>query len=137
MSPLSAPALLGVAAAGALGAVARHVAGHWTARLVAARLPEGVLGLTGPMAGTLLVNVVGSFALGVAAGLAVDRLPPGVKLAATTGFLGSFTTFSTFSVQTVRLAEQGWGPALLNVGLELGLGLAAAGAGLALARSLG
>ena len=130
MSPL-----LSIALAGALGAVSRHLVGTW----VAARVPASGL-LAGLPVGTLAVNVLGSFALGFLAGLALtgDRVPAGWRPALTTGFLGSFTTFSTFSVETVRLLEQGaWAAGAANLGLQLVVGLGAALGGLAAGRALG
>ncbi len=58
---------------------------------------------------TLVVNAVGSFALGFLVIWFLDRthLSDLLRLLLTVGFLGSFTTFSTFSVETVRLMEQG------------------------------
>ena len=84
--------------------------------------------------GTLTVNVVGSFLLGLLTGLGVagDAL-----LLAGTATLGSFTTFSTWMFETQRLAEDGELPlAALNVGLSVLAGLAAAAAGYALGAAL-
>ena len=92
---------------------------------------------TGMPYGTLMVNVVGSFLLGIVAQLALA----GNFLTTTTssflgiGFLGAFTTFSTFSVQTLELLESG-SPlkALLNISLNLILCLIAAWGGLSIGR---
>lgn len=126
---------LTVALAGALGALSRYGLGLLSLRL----LPPGgaLLGL--PLS-TLLVNVVGSFLLGLLTGMTLvgTRIPLSWRPALTTGFLGSFTTFSTFSVETVGLAERGeWRLALLNLGLQLLVGLGAAVGGLAAGRALG
>jgi fluoride exporter len=76
--------------------------------------------------GTLSVNVVGSFVLGLVAGLASGAAPGWVLTLIGTGFCGALTTFSTFSYETVRLAEAGrWRSAALNVVVSLLLGLAA------------
>jgi CrcB protein len=80
-------ALVGVG--GVVGAVARHLVGE--------RVESNV-------GGTLAVNVLGSFALGVVLAAPVDDA---VALAVGTGFCGAFTTFSTFAFETVRLFETG------------------------------
>ena len=68
---------------------------------------------------TFLVNVVGSFAMGLLT-VALAALPEGIRLCLTTGLLGGFTIFSTFSLETVRLIEQNaYGQALINVVLSL------------------
>lgn len=126
---------LTIALAGALGALSRYGLGLLSQRL----LPPGgaLLGL--PLS-TLLVNVVGSFLLGLLTGMTLvgTRIPLAWRPALTTGFLGSFTTFSTFSVETVGLVERGeWRLALLNIGLQLLVGLGAAVGGLAAGRALG
>jgi len=84
--------LLVVMAAGALGAPARYL----LERLVAARVKDGY------PAGTLLVNVSGSLALGLIAGSALHGLP---HAAAATGFLGAYTTFSTYAYEALELAQ--------------------------------
>ena len=86
--------------------------------------------------GTFVVNVSGSFVLGLLVGVFAHRLgvPLWLQAAATVGFLGAYTTFSTFSFETLRLAEGGLPRAgLRNIVLNTGGGLLAAGAGLALA----
>jgi len=84
--------------------------------------------------GTLTVNVVGSFVLGiVAAAVAVGGAPGWVMTLLGTGFCGALTTFSTFGFETVRLIEEGsLLEALVNVVASLAAGLAAAAAGWAL-----
>jgi CrcB protein len=82
------PALL-VGGGGVLGALARHLVG------------ERIDRRTGD---TLLVNVVGSFLLGL---LTATDVPGTVLLAFGTGFCGAFTTFSTFAFETTRLVEEG------------------------------
>ena len=77
--------------------------------------------------GTLLVNVSGAFLLGLLAGVALHG--DGLVLAAT-GALGSYTTFSTWMLETHRLGEDGQPPLLLvNVLLSLAAGLGAAALG--------
>ena len=85
--------------------------------------------------GTLLINALGSFALGVLLGSHADG-STGASLVALagTGFCGGFTTFSTFGYETVRLAEEGdYRAAAINVGASVGAGLLAAYAGWSLA----
>jgi CrcB protein len=108
--------------AGALGAPARYLVDG----LVQYRAP-GVFPL-----GTLVVNVSGSFLLGVITGLALYHgLTPLPRAAIGTGFCGAYTTFSTFSYETVRLVEEGSvQPAVVNVAVSVVVGLAGAGLGL-------
>jgi CrcB protein len=88
--------------------------------------------------GTLAVNVVGSLALGLIMqiGLSTDVIPREVRVAATVGFLGAFTTFSTFSFETARYLEDGvWSTGLLNIVLNVVLCIAAALLGMFLGRT--
>ena len=121
---------LAVALGGAAGALLRYGA------VLAA---NAVLGVAFPY-GTLLVNALGSGLAGLGYPLLLERLAVAeeVRLALLVGLLGAFTTFSTFSMETLRLYEAGaWGRALTNVGLNVGVCLAAAALGLGLARRLG
>ncbi len=80
----------------------------------------------------LVVNVVGSFLLGLLAGASASSE---VRVVLGVGFLGGFTTFSTFSLDVFRDLEEGRvGRAVVYVVLSVGLGVAAAGAGWVLAR---
>lgn len=83
--------------------------------------------------GTLLVNVVGSFVLGLLVGLSTGRdVPEAVVLTLGTGLCGALTTYSTFGYETFRLVEDGARLlSLLNVLLSLGAGLGAAAVGYA------
>ena len=77
--------------------------------------------------GTLAVNVLGSLVLGVAVGAGLDGDP---RFLLAGGLVGSFTTFSTWMLETHRLAEEGEGrAAAANLALSAALGLAALGAG--------
>lgn len=92
-----------VAAAGAAGTLLRYVAGGWLANATGGRFPWE----------TLAINVFGCLAIGVVAG-AVDRgalLPPSLRTAIMVGFLGGFTTFSTFALEALRLASGAEWPA--------------------------
>ena len=79
--------------------------------------------------GTFVINVTGSFLLGLVTGwAAAHALPAEWRLIIGTGFLGGYTTFSTASLETVRLAQEGrWRASALNAfGMLLGALLAAA-----------
>jgi CrcB protein len=88
--------------------------------------------------GTMLVNVVGSFVVGLLTGLATTyEVPDAVALALGTGLCGALTTYSTFSYETFRLFEDGARLyALLNSGLSLLAGLGFAVIGYALGGTL-
>lgn len=121
--------LVAIAAGGALGALLRF----WVASGVAAWLGRGF-----PY-GTLLVNVTGSLAIGVLYILLLERADVGTvwRLFLMTGLLGAFTTFSTFSLETLVLIESGeYLKAGANVLLSVILCLAAAYAGILLGRQL-
>lgn len=86
---------------------------------------------------TLLINVSGSFILGFFSTLAAERLPldPLWRLFVATGFVGAYTTFSTFEYETQRLTEAGavtW--ALVNVVTSVLAGFIAVRIGVAMAR---
>ncbi len=84
---------------GALGCISRYLVSGWTHAIFGRSLPYG----------TLAVNVVGSFLLGLImeGSLRSTLLTPEVRLGITVGFMGGFTTFSTFSFETMRLLEEG------------------------------
>jgi CrcB protein len=83
---------------GILGANARYLLGGWVAARLGAVFPYG----------TFLINVTGSFVLGVLMGILEGHtLSPVVRLAVGIGFLGAYTTFSTFTYETMRLLEEG------------------------------
>ena len=90
--------------------------------------------------GTLTVNVSGSLAMGLLAGWFAHKVAPGQawRLFLTTGILGGFTTFSTFSLDAVLLYERGqWGMAAMYIMASVGLALAGLVAGLFIMRHLG
>jgi CrcB protein len=119
-----------IGAAGFLGAISRyHVEGFVSRRRSGTSFPWG----------TLAVNVSGCFALGVVATVFTDRfvVNPHLRSALTIGFLGAYTTFSTFAYETLRLGEDGAGGlAALNVALSVALGLVAAWLGIVAGRAL-
>lgn len=114
-----------VLVAGSLGAVVRYLLSR-AYPVRPGHLPGGIL----------IVNVVGSAVAGVALGLAERAaLSADWRLVIVTGFCGGLTTFSTWSVETIELADGGrWRAAVLNVLVTLVLGFGAAGAGYLLAR---
>ena len=118
--------VLWVALAGGVGAVARFVLDGLVQSRVASSFPVG----------TVVVNVTGSFLLGLVTGLTLAHVvPEDLRLVVGTGFCGGYTTFSTASFETVRLVERRRvGLALLNgVGtLVVTVGVAAVGVGLGL-----
>ena len=106
------------------GAPARYLLDGWVQDRTRGAFPWG----------TFTVNVTGCLALGVVAGLGLHHdLGATARTVLGTGGLGAFTTFSTFTFETVRLAEEGAADqAVRNVGANLLGGLAAVSAGLAL-----
>lgn len=120
---------LAIALGGASGALMRF----WVSNGVYA-----VLGRSFPY-GTLVVNVFGSLLMGFLSFYLLERmnLSPEWRAAILVGFLGAFTTFSTFSMETIYLLENGAVlRAFLNMIGSVVLCVAAAGAGLLFARSL-
>ena len=112
---------------GFLGANCRFLIGAWA---------DTRWGGSGLPAGTLLVNVAGSFLLGFVATLLTEKYlgAPAWRLFLAVGFLGSYTTFSTFSLETLRLLEDGsWQLAVFNATANLLLGLIGVTLGVALA----
>lgn len=121
--------LLGIAVAGAAGALARYGLSGLAHRWWGAGFPWG----------TLMVNLIGCLLVGLLAELSRQTgwLSAELRIAIGIGFLGSFTTFSTFGVETYRAIEQGdWGVAALNVASNVVLGLIFVLAGTTLARML-
>ena len=113
-----------------LGANARYLVGLWAAQRLGADFPYG----------TLLVNVSGSFVLGFLIAALEGRLPipSDLRFFLGVGFLGAFTTFSSFTVETLLLTrEAGLGLGLVNFFANNLAGLAAALLGFGLAVSLG
>lgn len=112
---------------GGLGCIARYLVSGWTYQLAGRSLPYG----------TLAVNVIGSFLLGLImeGSLRSSLLSQELRVALTVGFLGGFTTFSTFSYETLRFLEEGsYLAAVATILLNLLVCLLAAGLGVGLAR---
>lgn len=111
--------------------------GCWSRYLMTAAV-QSLAGRDFPYA-TMTINILGSFLMGLLFVLTLERLslPGAVRTGILTGFLGGFTTFSTFSMETLLLAEQGEAlKAGLYVVLSVCIGVTAAFIGAALARNL-
>jgi len=123
------PTAIGIAVAGAFGALARYGLEGFVSRRTPGAFPWG----------TFVVNMTGSFALGLLFTLFTDRMSvdPWLRSTLTIGFLGAYTTFSTFSLETYRLISDGaLGLALANSLGSLGAGLTAVYLGVVLGRAL-
>ena len=120
---------LAIAAGGAAGAVLRFWMSSAVHRMVGAGFPYG----------TLVVNVVGSLLMGIGYALLVERMDVSAEIRAVllVGVLGAFTTFSTFSIETLHLIEAGNAlKAGLNVILSVCLCVGICWIGLLLGRQL-
>jgi fluoride exporter len=113
--------VIGIAVAGALGALARYGLDELIGRRTGA-FPWGIF----------VVNITGAFLIGLMVEVLEPRFEDSwVRLAVVTGFLGAYTTFSTFSLDTYRLLEEGQvGQAAFNAFSQLFLGLIAVWLGL-------
>src|SRR3954468_11702815 len=121
--------LLYVAVGSAIGGMSRYLLGGLIQRLLDTTFP----------AGTLLINISGSFLLGVILRYAIETptLSPEMRTLLTIGFCGGYTTFSTFSYETVALLEDGeWTRAGLYVGASVLLSLVGTLLGFAVAREV-
>ena len=120
--------VLWVGLGGFVGANARYLLATWIAGRASTAFPLE----------TLVINLSGSLVLGLLLGVLENHVtPPALRLALATGFLGAYTTFSTFTYETIRLVEEGsLLLAALNAGGSLALGLGAVFGGLGLGRTL-
>lgn len=119
-----------VAVGGALGAMARYWLGSVIGQALPSRFPYG----------TVVINITGCFIIGFFLTLASEKIniSPNWRLAVAVGFVGAYTTFSTFEYETFKLVETGSGlSALMNVIVSLVLGFAAVWGGVAMARRVG
>ena len=108
--------IVAVGIGGAFGAIARYLISGWIYNRW-----DGIFPL-----GTYLVNVLGSFILGFLVVYFNEKvmISPAIKIMITVGILGSFTTFSTFSVETLKLIQLSmWKDAALNLILSIVSGL--------------
>ena len=116
-----------IAAGSAIGGMSRYLVGGVVQRMLDTTFP----------AGTLLINVTGSFLLGAILryGVETPTLTPELRAFLTLGFCGGYTTFSTFSYETMALLKDSeWGRAEIYIGLSVLLSLAATFLGFAMAR---
>ena len=115
--------------AGFFGAVSRYWIDGWISRLGGGAFPWG----------TFVVNISGCFLVGLLTTVLTERLlpHPTVRIAVTVGFLGAYTTFSTFAYESLRQIQDGaLGMAFGNVAASVVLGIAAAWAGVAVGRAI-
>ncbi len=118
-----------VAIGAALGGLARYYFASFVQQWAGADFP----------AGTLVVNITGSFLLGfiMRYALQTDAISPEVRVLLTSGFCGGYTTFSTFTYETAGLMQDGeYGRAALYVGSSVALALAGTFLGFAAANQL-
>lgn len=118
--------ILLVGTGGFFGSIVRFLVSDAMARRTEGKFP----------AGTLIVNLIGCLLIGVLAGLAERRdfISTELRLLLVTGFLGGFTTFSAFSLETVAMLRRGkWGLAVLYVGVSVVLGVALTALGMKIA----
>jgi CrcB protein len=119
--------ILAIAAGGAVGSVLRYAVSTGVYSMLGRNFPYG----------TLAVNVIGSFLMGLLFVLMVERMDMSAvwRMAILVGFLGAFTTFSTFSIETVNLLQGGdFMRAFLNVTVSVAFCLAATWVGFRLGR---
>ena len=120
--------LLWISVAGAVGTAARYLVAVWAANRLGSAFPYG----------TVIVNLIGCFIITAVmhAALTVGWSAT-ARAAVTIGFLGGFTTYSSFNYETMRLVEEGAvGTALINVAVTVLGGFAAGWLGLIAAREL-
>lgn len=118
-----------VALGSAVGGVVRYLLGGWIQERSGSLFPIQ----------TLVINVSGSFLLGFIQRYALDgaAISPEIRTLLTIGFCGGYTTFSTFSLETVRLMEDGdWRRAAAYIGLSVVLSIGGVMLGLAAAKQL-
>jgi fluoride exporter len=123
------PAVVWVAAGGAIGSALRYGVNLWSGRVFGTEFPWG----------TFIVNVAGCLCMGLLIGAMALRVSVSNEVRAflTTGVLGGFTTFSAFSLDFAALVERkAYAPAMLYGTASVGLSIVAVFAGLAIARSL-
>jgi len=128
LSSASMPYLL-IGLGGFFGAITRYVVDGAVSDRTGGTYPWG----------TFVINMTGSFILGLLFALTAERaiLPADIRGPVMIGFIGAYTTFSTWMLESWRLVEGGsYGPALANLGGSVLLGLVAVSAGLLVGRAL-
>ena len=118
-----------IALGGAGGAVTRYAVDSWVTARLGSAFPYG----------TLLINVSGSFLLGLLFAVILERgvLPAELRPPLTIGFLGAYTTFSTWMLESWALIEEGaWLAAIGNLGGSVLLGIAAVMVEIAVGRAV-
>ena len=126
---LAAMPLLLIGLGGFAGAVSRYLVDGVVAERTGGSFPWG----------TLAVNASGTFLLGLLFAMATERaiLPAEIRGPLMIGYLGAYTTFSTYLLESWRLVEGGaWGLALVNLGGSIAVGVVAVVAGLTIGRML-
>lgn len=121
--------ILLITAGAALGANARYWIGDWAAQKWGAAFPYG----------TVLINITGSLLIGLFLTISTERflIDPRLRLFITVGFLGAYTTFSTFSFESFNLLYRGqWLLGVLNAFGSTMVGILAVGLGVFLGKSL-
>jgi CrcB protein len=121
--------LMWVCLGGAAGTAARYWLGGWIPQVLGSSFPWG----------TLLINGLGSCLIGgvMQVGMNTELLSPTLRVALAVGVLGGFTTYSTFSFETLRLLQEGsWGAALLYVAATVLGCLLACALGFSVAKAL-
>jgi CrcB protein len=118
-----------IAVGGAAGAVSRYVVDTWVSEQTMSSFPWG----------TFVVNISGTFVLGLLSAMAIDRsvLPADIRLPVLVGFVGAYTTFSTLMLETWRLVESGSNAlAIANIVGSGMLGIVALVLGLVVGRAI-
>jgi CrcB protein len=124
---MGAAILVGIG--GFFGSIARYLVDRNVSRLAAGAFPWG----------TFVVNISGSFVVGLLFALIVDRsaLPGHLRAPLSIGFVGAYTTFSTLLLESWRMVEDGaWQFAIINIGGSIAVGLVAVIAGLLVGRAV-
>jgi len=114
---------------GFAGAISRYVVDGFVSDRTAGAFPWG----------TLVVNATGSFLLGLLFAMTTERaiLPADIRGPVMIGFIGAYTTFSTYMLESWRLVESGsYGPAMANLAGSIVVGLVAVFAGLVIGRAI-